>query len=277
MTPENIIEVNEMNFDYEVISFSKNIPVLVDFWAEWCQPCKVLAPVLEKIVSEASGNLRLAKVNIDQNPNLAIQYNVRSIPTVKAFIDGQVVTEFVGVLPEQKIREFIGKLTPPSPVDLDLEKGLNLLLSHSWVKAEQVLVNVLAQKPESNSARLGLAIALLGRGDAEEAIIHMGAITSGRELSRTELIRPYAKSLLDLKNNELPEDTNLDAIFRHSIQMAEQGKFAIALDGLLDILRQDKHYRNKLAHQVVLGLLEILGNEDPQTREYRSELASILF
>lgn len=277
MTPENIIDVNELNFEYEVISFSKNIPVLVDFWAEWCQPCRVLGPMMEKIVSETAGNLRLAKVNIDENPNLAIQFNVRSIPTVKAFIDGQVVAEFVGVIPEQKIRDFLSKLTPPSPLDLELEKGLNLLMTHSWEKAREILDNVLKQKPESGSARLGCAIAHLGLGDAQAALQHLDEITAGKALSRKELLYPYAQALRKLKENELPEDTDLDAIFKHSLQMASQGKFAIAMDGLLDILRQDKHYHNKLAHQMVLGILEIMGSEDPQTREYRAELASILF
>ena len=88
MAADYIIEANETNFEYEVLEYSKNTPVLVDFWAEWCQPCKILGPMLESITNEASGQIRLAKVNIDENPNLAIQFGVRSIPTVKAFISG---------------------------------------------------------------------------------------------------------------------------------------------------------------------------------------------
>ena len=137
MTFENSIDVNEVDFEYEVITFSKNVPVLVDFWAEWCQPCKSLSPILERLVAEAKGRLRLAKVNIDQNPNLARQFNVRSIPTVKAFIEGQVAGEFAGAQPEGRVREFISKLTPPSPVDLDIEKGQGMLLSHQWSEAEK--------------------------------------------------------------------------------------------------------------------------------------------
>ena len=112
MASQFIIDVNEVNFEYEVIAFSKNKPVLVDFWAEWCHPCKTLSPILEKIVNEANGNLRLAKVNIDQNPNLAMRFNVRSIPTIKAFIEGRVATEFVGAQPEARLREIINNLTP---------------------------------------------------------------------------------------------------------------------------------------------------------------------
>ena len=277
MTSDNIIEVNETTFEYEVISFSKNIPVLVDFWAEWCQPCRVLTPLLEKVVNEAGGNLRLAKVNIDRNPNLAIQFNVRSIPTVKAFIESKVIAEFVGVIPEQRLREFISKLVPPSPLDLEMEKAQSLLLSHHWDEAREILVDVLRQRPESNSAHLGMAIALLGLNQPDETMRHLDMVASGRELPRAELIRPYAQALQRLEKNELDEENDLDALFRNSIALAAKGKFAIALDGLLDILREDKHYRNRLAHKTILGILEIMGGEDPLTREYRSELASVLF
>lgn len=274
---ENSIEANEMNFEYEVITYSKNIPVLVDFWAEWCHPCKSLSPILEKLVAEANGALRLAKVNIDQNPNLARQYNVRSIPTVKAFIEGQVGGEFVGAQPEGRIREFISKLAPPSPVDLDIEKGLGLLLAHQWLDAEEILRNALNQKSESASAKLGLAKALLAQGKAKEALEFLNQVPDSRELNAAELLKPYAHSLQRLNNDEVAEDSDFDAVFRNSLRLASQGKYPLALDGLLDILRQDKHYRDNLARDVILGILELMGSEDPQTREYRSELASALF
>lgn len=277
MVSNPIIEVNEMNFEYEVVQYSKNIPVLVDFWAEWCHPCKTLSPILEKIVLEAGGNLRLAKVNIDQNPNLAMQFSVRSIPTVKAFVDGQPVAEFVGVMPEPRIREFIEKLSAPSPADLDIEKGQNLLLSHDWENAETIFKDALDQKSDSKSAHLGLAKALLAQNQPEDALMHLDEISTSRELVQAEQLRPYAEVLLKLRDNNLPEDNSLDAVFRNSVRLASQGKFQIALDGLLDILREDKNFREKLAQKVILAILELMGNEDPNTREYRSELASVLF
>ena len=91
MTPDNIIDVTEADFEYEVIEYSQNTPVVVDFWAAWCQPCKVLAPMLEKLIKETAGAIRLARVNVDENPNLAIRFGVRSIPAVKAFSGGQIV------------------------------------------------------------------------------------------------------------------------------------------------------------------------------------------
>jgi len=155
MTPEFIIDANELNFEYEVVAFSKNVPVLVDFWAEWCHPCKMLSPLLERLVQEANGSLRLAKVNIDQNPNLAMQYSVRSIPTVKAFVDGHVTAEFVGVQPEARLREFINKLTPPSPLELDLEKAQGKMAAREWVEAEKILRNILTQNANRDGRHLG--------------------------------------------------------------------------------------------------------------------------
>lgn len=277
MATDNKIDVNELNFEYEVIAYSRNIPVLVDFWAEWCKPCQTLSPLLEKIVDEANGGLRLAKVNIDQNPNLALQFNVRSIPTVKAFIDGQVAGEFSGIQPESRLRDFIGRLTPPSPLDLDIEKGQGLLANHKWSDAESVLRKALEQQPESVSIQLGLAKALLAQDKPEEALALLKAIPSGREYNQAQLLLPYAESLLQFKQDLLPDDNNLDAVFRNSLRLAGQGKFPPALDGMLDILRADKHFRGGLVKQVILGILEIMGEDDPQTRSFRAELATILF
>ena len=277
MASQFVIDVNEMNFEYEVIAFSKNKPVLVDFWAEWCRPCKTISPILENIVNEANGNLRLAKVNIDISPNLAMQYNVRSIPTVKAFIEGQVANEFVGVQPESRLREFIKNLTLPSPIDLDLSKAQNLLLSQDWQKAEPILRKVLSEKTDSPAALLGLAKSLLAQDQPAEAMDVLETIPSVREVSQAELLKPYAQVLINFHNENLPNENDLDAIFYNSIRLASQTKYPIALDGLLDLLRIDKNYQNKAAQQAILGILEIMGEEDPDTRAYRTELASVLF
>jgi putative thioredoxin len=277
MVHENSIEVNELNFEYEVITYSKNVPVLVDFWAEWCQPCKALSPILAKLVSEAKGSLRLANVNIDQSPNLAKQFNVHSIPTVKAFVEGQVAGEFVGAQPEGRIREFISKLTPPSPVDLEIAKGLGLLLSHNWIEAEKILNSALDQKPDSAATQLGLAKSLLAQGKANEALVYLDQLPDSREQHSAGLLKPLAIALKQYLSNSLSNETTLDAIFQNSLRLTEQGKFPLALDGFLEIIRQDKNFRDKQARDIILGILELMGDEDPLTREYRSELASALF
>ena len=277
MAADYIIEANETNFEYEVLEYSKNTPVLVDFWAEWCQPCKILGPMLESITNEASGQIRLAKVNIDENPNLAIQFGVRSIPTVKAFISGQIASEFVGALPERKIREFLSKLSPPSPAMLDEEKGLNLLLGHNWKEAESFLSKALERNTESSAAHMGLAKAFLAQNNPIKALEQLDLIETGKELSIAKILRPYAEVLSDLNNDNISIEKDLDAILLNSIKLASKAKFSIALDGLLDILKTDKNYRDGLVREIVLALLELNGSEDPETRFYRSELASILF
>ena len=140
-----------------------------------------------------------------------------------------------------------------------------------------MLRKALEQKPDSPNSQLGLAKALLAQNKTEEALELLKAIPSGREYSQAQQILPYAQCLVQYKVDLLPEGSDLDAILKNSIRLASQGKFPIALDGLIDILREDKHYRDGLVKEIILGILEIMGSEDPQTREYRSELASVLF
>ncbi len=277
MTPEYIIDANELNFEYEVVSFSKNVPVLVDFWAEWCQPCKMLSPLLERLVQEANGSLRLAKVNIDQNPNLAMQYSVRSIPTVKAFVDGHITAEFVGVQPEARLREFISRLTPPSLWSWDLEKARGLMNVRDWTGAERILAMCLNKIPNLDAAHLELAKCLLAQGQAEQALDQLDEIPAGRAYNSATLLRPLAQSLNDLQKGNLIDENDLDAIFANSLRLAVRASFLLRWTGLLDILRENKHYRERPPTRLILGILEIMGSEDPQTREYRAELASVLF
>lgn len=277
MTPESIIEVNETNFEYEVLAFSQNKPVIVDFWAEWCQPCKILSPILERVVMDEGGGMRLAKVNIDQNPNLAIQFGVRSIPTVKAFIQGSIVAEFVGVQPEERIREFVKKLAPPSPVDLAIEKADNVLLSFQWQEAEQIYREALKNKSNSPAGLLGLAKSLLAQGKSTEALAILKDFPSSKAFSQAQALLPLAQTMQDFQQEKLADENELDPAFRNCIRLISQGKLQPAMDGLLDILRQDKNYRDRLAHKIALSVLETMGEGSDTTRQYRSELASVLF
>jgi putative thioredoxin len=277
MTSNNIIDVNEVDFEYEVIAYSQNSPVLVDFWAEWCQPCKTLSPLLERLTAEAQGSLRLARVNIDKNPNLAQMFNVRSIPTVKAFSQGQVAAEFVGLQPEERLRDFIAKIVPPSAVNLEIEKGNNLITLEKWLEAEIIFRQALTIKPESPAVLLGLIKSLLASGHGEETLKILDDFPASRESSSAERLLPFARTLVNYQKDTLPKENDLDTTFANCIRLAGSGKLIAALDGLLDILHQDKRYRNKIAQEVVLSLLEILGMDNPQTRAYRTELSSILF
>ena len=277
MTHVSIIEVNETNFEYEVLAYSQNVPVIVDFWAEWCQPCKILGPLLEKIIMEESGELRLAKVNIDQNPNLAIQYGVRSIPTIKAFTQGNVVAEFVGAQPEERIREFIKKLTPPSPVDLAVEKADNLLLSFQWSEAEKIYREALTNKSNIPAGLLGLAKALISQGKSKEALAILEDFPSSKLYAQAQTLIPLAQAMGDQEQEANEEEKPLEPAFQNCLRLISQGKLQPAMDGLLDILRQDKNYRERLAHKVAIAVLEMMGESNEITRQYRAELASVLF
>lgn len=277
MASDNIVDVNETDFEYEVVAYSENTPVVVEFWATWCKPCKTLGPMLENLVREAQGSIRLARVDVDANPNLAIHYGVRNIPTVKAFSQGEVVGEFSGNQPEERVREFLMRITPPSPLALALEKANSLLQDHEWQEAEDLFSELLEQTPQQPESLLGLAIALLGQGYGSEANQILRDFPTSREYTRAQLLRPLAEAFEKSDAGQLPDETDLDAAYANSVRLAGRGNLPAALDGLLDILRQDKHFRHDLARQVFLGLLELLGESDPQSRAYRSELSATLF
>lgn len=277
MTSADIIEVNESSFEYEVINYSNNTPVVVDFWATWCRPCKVLGPMLEKIAAEASGAFRLAKVNVDESPNIAIRYGVRTIPTIKIFSQGEVVSEFVGSVPESHLRDLLGKITPPSPVNLAIERAMGFLQLHQWKEAEELFREILDQNPGELNCLLGLAKTLLVQDKPREAVEILREFPASKQFSNAKTLLPFAEALLAYQSKTLPEDNDLDAAFEHSIRLASHSNIYAAMDGLLDVLRQDRHYREDQARIVYLSLLELLGEDDPQTRQYRAELANILF
>lgn len=277
MTPDFIMDVSEADFEYKVLTYSRNVPVVVDFWATWCRPCKVLSPLLEQLAVDAKGSFRLARVDVDQNPNLTMQYNIRSIPTLKAFSNGEVVADLVGAQPEPRLREFLTQIVPPSLKTLSLEKASNLLEGHQWQTAEGMYREFLGQDPDNPAALLGLVKALLAQGQSGEALQILRNFPASRQYAQAELILPLAEALKALQQDTLPDETDLDAAFRNSIRLATRGNYPAALDGMLGIIKEDKRYRNGVARQVFLGILEILGEEDELSRQYRTELASLLF
>ncbi|HEX9018625.1 MAG TPA: tetratricopeptide repeat protein [Anaerolineaceae bacterium] len=278
MTPADfIVDVSEADFEYEVLSYSQNIPVVVEYWAEWCQPCKVLGPMLEDLAHEAAGAFRLARVDVDANPNLAARYGVRTIPTVKAFSQGQVVGEFAGMQPEPRVRDFLERLSPPSESSLAQEKATSLLAAHEWARAEEILRALEEQDQNDPPVLLGLVKALLALGKSGEALFILNYFPASREFKSAELLQPLADALMACEKNTLPDENDLDALFGRSIRLAQRGNHLAAMDGLLDILRQDKRYRQEKARQVLLGILELLGPDDPDARQYRNELAQVLF
>jgi putative thioredoxin len=274
---EHILDVNETTFENEVVLRSHQIPVIVDFWATWCGPCSMLTPILERQAIESGGGFRLAKVNVDENPNLAIRYGVRGIPAVKAFVDGKVVAEFVGAQPESRVNLFIQNLVP-SETDKELEEANALLATRHWADAEAAFDDVFQADDANAAAALGLVKAMLMQGKGAEALGILNRFPAGSEWAVAEGLKPLAELLAEVEQSDPSDDLNgLSASLLQAARLIARGNLPAAMDGLLDILRQDKSHREGLPKKVMLALFALLGDDDPLTRQYRDELASVLF
>ncbi|NSW51557.1 MAG: tetratricopeptide repeat protein [Anaerolineae bacterium] len=279
MTPASnlIVHVNENNFQYEVISFSQNTPVVVDFWAPWSRNCRVMSPMLERLVHEAQGSFRLAKVNVDENPNLSLFYNVRSVPTIKAISFGNVIYEYVGIIPEAKIREMIVKLSDLNTENLVLERANNQLWDGEWVAAESSFREFLKNDPNQPTALLGLAKSLIAQNKVEPAGRILDHFPVSRLSSQANLLLEYVNTMQQFLEQNLPTTNELDNTFIAAIRLAHMGNVHAALDGLLEIIKTDKNYRDGKARAIFLSILEWMGSDTPTMREYRNELANTLF
>lgn len=275
---KNVIDVTEATFEQDVIEQSKTIPVVVDFWAPWCGPCRMLGPVLERLATDPAYSFILAKVNVDNNPNIAMRYQVQGIPAVKAFQDGQVVSEFVGAQPEPRVRDFLGKLTPPKAKD-GLSEAKSLLAIRQWENAEAAFRQILREQPEDQASMVNLARALLAQGKGCDAIGYLQDCSDGVELAQAERLWPLANFLCRATTDwsEYDEVTPLEAQYRRAGHLFAKGNLAAAMDGVLEVLRQDKQYRKGEAHRIMLAVFELLGEEDTLTEAYRRELANVLF
>lgn len=272
----NIIDVSEGDFEYQVLAYSQQIPVVVDFWAEWCIPCRTLGPMLEKLTQEAEGAFRLAKVDVDANPNLAKRYNVHSIPAVKAFRDGKIVSQFSGLIPEPRLREFLRTLAP-NEMDLALDKAGSLFKLEQYRSAEAEFRKVLQKSPESPVAQLGLAKCLLIQGGNKEALAIMKTLPPSKEYTTAQSLLPLAQALERLGNGEQWNADPMDAAFNRAISLVGRGNLPAAMDGLLDVLRENKRYRDGEARKVMVSILELLGDDNELARQYRQELSAVLF
>lgn len=273
----HVIEVTESSFADEVLARSHQVPVVVDFWAPWCAPCRALGPLLEKLAAEGGGAWVLAKVNADQSTGLTTQYGVRGIPAVKAFREGQVVSEFTGNQPEPRIREFLRKLAP-TPADQALSDGLSLLATRKWVEAAAAFREAHSLAPDSGPAALGRVQALVALGRGCEALDILDEFPRSDEAIAADGFRDLAEALCEVEPAEPPfDDDPLDALYHQSARLLARGQWEAGLDGLLDTLRGNKRYRNGAPRKVMLAIFALFGESDPMTQRYRAELASVLF
>ncbi len=273
----NIIDVTDATFDFEVLERSHELPVVVDFWAPWCGPCRFLGPILEKLANDPAYDFILAKINVDDNPTVAMHFHVQGIPAVKAFIEGQIAAEFVGVQPETKVREFIEELIP-NEADMAFREANSLLATRHWRDAEEAYLELLEEYPNHPGAKLNLARALLAqaRGCAAESLLIESRKSA--QMLQAERLLPLARYLC--RTETADNDIELEPVeiqYRQAARLLQRGNLEAAMDGLLDILRQDKRYRKGEPKEVLLGLFDLLGDNDPLTQTYRSELAMVLF
>jgi len=274
-----VSDVETADFQREVLDRSHEVPVLVDFWAEWCGPCKVLSPIIEKVVNEAGGRISLAKIDSDGNQQLATQFGVQGIPTVIAFKDGQPVSRFTGALPEAQVREFIGALLP-GELELAVEEADRLYEAGDEEEAERILRGVLEADDSHQDAGITLAGMLLDRGDTDEAMQILEPLSSTDEVTAMmAAARMSSAEALDIDALEAaveadPDDE--DAALDLARARGAQGDHEEALAGLLELVER-RGERADDARKAMLDIFEVLGNETPLVGEYRRRLATAIF
>jgi putative thioredoxin len=278
------IDVNEENFETEVLERSTEAPVLVDFWAEWCGPCKVLGPVLEKLADEYAGEFILAKVNVDENQGLAGAFGIQGIPAVKLFKDGDLASEFTGALPEPMLREFLSKFLPTA-ADKQALEAQALEEEDKTTEAKALYQTILESDPNHAKALLGLGRLATNEGDSTTALEHLDKVPivtderkeADRLIARLNLQAGGAANETALREKVKAEPNNIAARFELAQALAGAEKYEEALNEFLTIVKTDREFQDDGARKAIIQIFEVLGSDDPLTDKYRSELAKVLF
>lgn len=280
-----IVEVNQQNAQQILIDASFERPVLIDFWADWCAPCKTLMPILEKLADEYAGAFILAKVNCDIEQMVASQFGVRSLPTVVLMKDGQPIDGFTGAQPESAIRQLLEPHLP-KPWDTQLHEAQELMAAGDFGGA----LTPLRQAYEDSRQRADIAVTLaqvlieLNRCDEAETVLAAIKLAdqdaSYRETkAQLDLKRQAAKTpeIQALEQQRATDPDNLETAFQLAVQYNQQSQHREALELLIDILRQQREFHDGDAKKTLMDILSALGPRDPLATEYRRKLFSLLY
>ncbi len=281
-----IQDVTSADFPEQAIERSKQVPVLVDFWATWCGPCKTLGPALEKLATELDGRFVLVKVDVDQNPDLGQIFQIQSIPTVLLLKDGKVVDGFMGALPEVELRKFIDQHAPPTvkPGEAELESARAVLAEGDTAEATKQLEALLEAQPELDEARLLLVGCLIELGRLPEAQAAFAQLSeegrahpdAGSLEARLQLVEDAGDVVaLEQELKAAPDD--LGARIRLGKALAGHGRTEEGLEHLLEAIRTDLHFDDDAARKAMLEIFEALGAEDPLALEFRRRLQVVLY
>lgn len=280
------LDVSTADFNDAVIEASKSVPVLVDFWAEWCGPCRALKPVLEKLAIEYQGKFRLAKVNSDENQELAQRYGVRGIPNVKAFVDGKLVDEFSGALPEAQVREFLQRVIPSPAEKARLEAMAHYAANGDAQAALQRLAAASRLDPQNENVRIDCAELLVALNELDEAKQLLASLSPLAQMDdRVQALQ--AKLALaagaatgvdaDAMLARIAKDAkDLDARLQLARLRIAQGQHAGGMDQLLEIVRRDRTFEDDAGRKTMLQLFSVLGSDHPLVGDYRRKLAGAL-
>ena len=281
-----IMDVTAENFEEVVMQASFQVPVVLDFWAEWCGPCRTLGPVMEKLAREYGGRFILAKVDSDRNQELAAQFQVRGIPAVKALVGGQVVSEFTGAQPESKVRRFIEDLMP-SPAEPLYRQAQDALAAGHYESALERLGQTLAADPGHEMALLDRVELLLEMGRTDEAGSALAVVpdnledTPRRDSLRARLELAIGASGVEGDPAQLAariaaDGDDLDARLALAKLLAARNDFEPAMEQLLAVVRRDRKFQDDVGRKTLLNLFHALGSDHDLVRRYRSRLAAVL-